>query len=195
MERSPSAEAAKRKAKRRADDPPVAGKDAPPKHDERSGLDQDQPFDLYALPGYQVRRLQQIVTSACLMAWNGLNITPLQYAALMATRAYPGVDQRGLARAIAIDRSTVGTVVGQLENAKLLARRTGRRDRRNKEIYLTAKGAALLRKAHPIAWEIQDTYLGVLSDRERTTFVELLAKLVERNNHLSRAPMDLSGIQ
>lgn len=190
-----SAVAAKRKARRRADDRTGAAKDVSYKQGDRTGPDQDRPFDLYALPGYQIRRLQQIVTSTCLLAWNGLNITPLQYGALMATRAYPGIDQRGLARAIAIDRSTVGTVVGQLEKSELVARHTGQRDRRNKEIYLTTKGAALLRKAHPIAWEIQDKYLGVLSDRERSAFVELLAKLVERNNHLSRAPMDLSGIQ
>ena len=186
-----SSGAAKRAARGRR----AAGPADRPATAAKAGLDQGQPFDLDVLPGYLVRRLHQIVVSTCLTCWDGLNITPLQYAALMATRAYPGIDQRGLARAIAIDRSTVGTVVGQLDRAKLIARRIGKRDRRNKEIYLTAKGAALLRKAHPIAWEIQDKYLGVLSDSERLTFVDLLAKLVERNNHLSRAPLDLSGIQ
>lgn len=167
----------------------------PDKQAGENGLAREQPFDLYVLPGYLVRRLHQIVTSTCLAAWNGLNITPLQYAALMATREFPGIDQRGLARAIAIDRSTIGTVVGQMERAKWIVRRTSRSDRRNKEIYLTAEGAELLRRAQPIAWEIQDRYLGVLTGRERAAFVELLAKLVERNNHLSRAPLDLTGIQ
>jgi len=160
-----------------------------------TGKSDAQPFDLYVLPGYLVRRLHQIVTSTCLAAWNGLDITPLQYAALTATREFPGIDQRGLARAIAIDRSTIGTVVGQLERAKWIVRRTGRHDRRNKEIYLTPEGADLIHRAYPIAWDIQDQYLGVLSERERATFVELLAKVVERNNHLSRAPLDLTGIQ
>ncbi|MGE4014530.1 MAG: MarR family winged helix-turn-helix transcriptional regulator, partial [Alphaproteobacteria bacterium] len=179
---------------------PPAAADSPPRRPSRrtrtmpdkrageSGLAQEQPFDLYVLPGYLVRRLHQIVTSTCLAAWNGLNVTPLQYAALMATREFPGIDQRGLARAIAIDRSTIGTVVGQLERSKWIVRRTSRSDRRNKEIYLTVQGAELLRRAQPIAREIQDRYLGVLTARERAAFVELLAKLVERNNHLSRAP-------
>lgn len=172
-----------------------SGRPAAGKASDRVASDRDPPFDLYVLPGYLVRRLHQIVTSTCLAAWNGLNITPLQYAALMATREFPGIDQRGLSRAIAIDRSTTGTVLGQLERAKWVVRRTGKRDRRNKEIYLTEKGADLLRQAHPIAWDIQDRYLGVLSPQERAAFVELLAKVVERNNHLSRAPLDLSGVR
>ncbi|MCW5774673.1 MAG: hypothetical protein KIT16_23715, partial [Rhodospirillaceae bacterium] len=76
----------------------------------RGGIDRDQPFDLYATPGHLVRRLHQIVVSLCYDGWGDLDISPVHYGALMAIRAFPGIDQRGLSRAIAIDRSTVGTV-------------------------------------------------------------------------------------
>jgi DNA-binding MarR family transcriptional regulator len=108
----------------------------------------------------------------------------------MAIRRHPGVDQRGLARLIAFDRSTTGTVVEHLERRGLITRRTSRRDRRNKELFLSPAGAALLRKAHPIAWEIQDRLLQPLKKRERETFVRLLKTLVDANNDLSRAPLD-----
>ncbi|MBL8662100.1 MAG: MarR family transcriptional regulator [Candidatus Odyssella sp.] len=153
------------------------------------------PFDLYETPGFLVRRLHQIVVSACYEGWGGLDISPVQYGALMAVRAFPGIDQRGLARAIAIDRSSIGAVSGQLERRGLIARRTGRRDKRNKELFLTARGAAVLRRAQPLAWEIQDRILAPLPARERAEFVRLLAKLVERNNALSRAPLLPTGFE
>lgn len=158
-----------------------------------AGIDRDELFDLYETPGYMVRRLHQIVVSLCLEHWGDLNITPVQYGGLMAIRRYPGIDQRGLARLIAFDRSTTGTVVAHLEQRGLITRRISRRDRRNKELFLTAAGAALLRKAHPIAWEIQDRILQPLNKRERETFVRLLKTLIETNNDLSRAPLDPHG--
>lgn len=152
-------------------------------------------FDLYETPGFLVRRLHQIVVSACYEGWGDLDLSPVQYGALMAIRAFPGIDQRGLSRAIAIDRSSIGTVSGQLERRGFIARRTGTRDKRNKELFLTAKGAAVLRRAHPVAWEIQDRILAPLNSAERRDFVRLLAKLVESNNTLSRAPLGATGFE
>jgi len=171
------------------------GKRRPPAGAPVPGIDQGQPFDLYETPGYLVRRLHQIVVSLCYEQWGDLAISPPQYAALMAVRAYPGIDQRGLSRAIAIDRSSIGAVGEQLERRGLIERRTGTRDKRNKALFLTEAGAALLRRAHPIAWDIQERLLQVLEKKERADFVRLLTKMVERNNELSRAPMDRTGFE
>lgn len=159
------------------------------------GIDQNEPFDLYQTPGHLIRRLHQIVVSLCYESWGDLDISPVQYGALMAIRAFPGIDQRGLSRAIAIDRSTIGTVGEQLERRGLIERRASTRDKRNKALFLTAKGAAVLRRAHPIAWEIQHRILAPLAPKERREFVRLLAKLVETNNALSRAPLDPTGFE
>lgn len=175
--------------------PRATRKPAPTADAAPVGIDQAEPFDLYETPGYLVRRLHQIVVSACHEQWGDLSISPLQYAVLMAVRAFPGIDQRGLARAIAIDRSSVGTVSEQLERRGLIERRIGTRDKRNKELFLAEAGAALLRRAHPIAWEIQDRLLGVLEKKERAEFVRLLTKMVDRNNALSRAPLDRTGFE
>ncbi len=157
----------------------------------RSGIDQGQPFDLYATPGYMVRRLHQIVVSLCHSHWGDLNLTPVQYACLIGIRAYPGIDQRGLARAIALDRSTSGTTVEQLERRRLITRLVSERDKRTKELFITETGASILRDAQRIAWEIQERLLQPLSPQDRDTFVRLLGQLVESNNELSRAPQQL----
>jgi len=161
----------------------------------RNGIDRDEPYDLYETPGHMVRRLHQIVVSLCHESWGDLDISPVQYGALMAIRAFPGVDQRGLARAVAVDRSTAGTVSEHLERRGLIERRTGIGDKRNKELFITKSGAALLRRAQVIAWEIQDQLLEPLGESERDAFVKLLGKLVERNNAHSRAPLDLTGFE
>jgi DNA-binding MarR family transcriptional regulator len=159
------------------------------------GIDQHEPFDLYRTPGHLIRRLHQIVVSLCYEGWGELAISPVQYGALMAIRAFPGIDQRGLSRTIAIDRSSIGTVGEQLERRGLIERRTGKLDKRNKELFLTAMGAAVLRRAHPLAWEIQNRVLAPLAPKERREFVRLLAKLVESNNALSRAPLGPTGFE
>lgn len=159
-----------------------------------AGIDQDQPFDLYETPGHMVRRLHQIVVSLCSDQWADLNLNTVQYGALLAVRRHPGIDQRSLALVIALDRSTTGTVVEALEKRGLIFRQTSQRDRRNKELFITEAGAGLMRKAHPIAWEIQDRLLQPLDKRDRETFVRLLKTLVDANNDLSRAPLDPNRI-
>jgi DNA-binding MarR family transcriptional regulator len=191
---SAAAEAAEAPSPRQGRRSPRARRRAPVAAPAK-GIDQDQPFDLYRTPGHMIRRLHQIVVSLCYEGWGTLAISPVQYGALMAIRAFPGIDQRGLSRAIAIDRSTIGTVGEQLERRGLIERRTGTRDKRNKELFLTAEGAALLRRAHPLAWEIQDRVLAPLAPKERREFVRLLAKLVESNNALSRAPLGPTGFE
>ncbi len=158
------------------------------------GIDQDQPFDLYETPGHMVRRLHQIVVSLCSDQWGDLNLNTVQYGALLAVRRHPAIDQRSLARVIALDRSTTGSVVETLERRGLIFRQTSQRDRRNKELFITEAGADLMRKAHPIAWEIQDRLLQPLDKRDRKTFVRLLKTLVDANNDLSRAPLDPNRI-
>ncbi len=188
MSRRVGTAAMKKAGRAEAASKPVAAETDP------GGIDRDQPFDLYVTPGYLVRRLHQIVVALCHDHWRGLDLSPVQYAALMAVRANPGIDQRGLARAVAIDRSSIGTVSEQLDGRGLIERRPGRRDKRNKELYLTAPGAVLLRRAHKLAWEIQDRILAPLGPAQRDVFVTLLTKLVDENNEFSRAPLDLTGL-
>ena len=50
-----------------------------------------------ALPGYYIRRLQQIAVAIFLQETQAHGITPVQYAALYAALRQPGLDQRTLA--------------------------------------------------------------------------------------------------
>lgn len=147
--------------------------------------------DLYRMPGHLIRRLQQISVSvfAERMRAAGHDLTPVQFAALAALQAHPGVDQATLAGLIAYDRATLGGVVDRLEAKGLLAREVSARDRRARVLRLTPRGAAALARVRPDVEAVQAEILGGLDPEERETFLRLLQKATDAGNALSRAPL------
>ncbi|MCW5655434.1 MarR family transcriptional regulator [Hydrogenophaga sp.] len=142
------------------------------------------------LPGHNIRRLHQISVGIFLQELGELGITPVQYAALQTVANHPGIDQRTLARAIALDTSTTGGVVDRLESRGCLERRTSPEDRRARQLTLTDAGMQLLDEAVPAMLRAQELILGPLSPRQRAEFLKLLHLLVDTNNAHSRAPSE-----
>ena len=81
----------------------------------------------YAQPGYLVRRVHQIATAAFMTETRDTDLTPVQFAALLAIRENPGIDATRVSDLISIDRTTIGHVVTLLERKKLITRRVGTR--------------------------------------------------------------------
>ena len=84
-------------------------------NDELDVMDLDAMDDVYTKPGYLFRRIQQIAVSIFLEECSAFDLTPVQYAAMVAIRTYPGIDVTRLSAVIALDRSTLGSVVERLE--------------------------------------------------------------------------------
>jgi DNA-binding MarR family transcriptional regulator len=145
--------------------------------------------DIYAAPGHLMRRSQQIAVAIFFEEMRGFDVTPVQYAALVAIQSHPGIDQRTLVDLIAIDRSTIGVMLRRLEERGLLARVTPRHNQRIKQLFIAPAGRALLEAARGAIDKSQERILAPLSPRERATFMSLLARLVDINNSLSRAPL------
>lgn len=144
---------------------------------------------LYAKPGHLIRRLQQIAVAIFMEETASFDITPVQYAALIAVREHPDVDVTRLSALIAFDRSTLGNVVERLETKGWLARRAGQSDRRIKLLRITAAGRKLLTMVEPAVQRAQQRILAPIPKEERKLFIEKLEQLVELNNVHSRAPM------
>lgn len=147
--------------------------------------------DLDALPGHHIRRLQQIAVAIFLQETEGLNVTPVQYAALQTVADQPAVDQRTLARTIGFDTSTIGGVIDRLEARGLVQRNADPEDRRVRRLTLTAEGRALLSRVVPAMLRAQQRMLEPLPPAERTEFMRMLRTLVTANNELSRAPSEV----
>ena len=145
------------------------------------------------LPGHAIRRLHQISVCIFHQEVEKINLTPLQYGALVTVRDQPGVDQRTLARLIALDTSTTAGVVDRLEARGLLERQLSPQDRRVRRLFITSRGIDLLVQAEPAVARAQALILAPLTPAQQRTFMRLLQRLVEENNAFSRAPSEGAG--
>ena len=140
-------------------------------------------------PGHLMRRCQQIAVSVFLDECRDWDLTPLQFAVLVALYRDGPEDQMRLGGALALDRTTIGVVVKKLEERGLVARSVSEKDRRSKPVSITADGLAHLLDVLPAAENAQDRMLAPLSATERRQFVSLLQKMADGNNDESRAPL------
>jgi DNA-binding MarR family transcriptional regulator len=149
--------------------------------------------DLHSKPGHLIRRAQQIATAIFMEECAAFDLTPVQYAALVAIRENPGTDATRLSSLIAFDRSTLGSVLERLEARKLVARVASSGDRRIKVLKLTDQGKKLLKDAEASVLRVQERILAPLAPDQRRKLMELLAELVDLNNEASRAPLRSGG--
>ena len=110
---------------------------------------------VYTAPGYLFRRMQQIAVAIFVEECKAHDLTPVQYAALVAIRTHPGIDATRLSAVIAFDRSTLGSVIERLEAKAYIERKPSADDKRIKLLHLTKSGAALLRDIIPAVDQAQ----------------------------------------
>jgi DNA-binding MarR family transcriptional regulator len=144
---------------------------------------------VYTKPGYLFRRMQQIAVAIFVEECRAYDLTPVQYAALVAIRTHPGIDATRLSAVIAFDRSTLGSVIERLEAKQYIERKPAREDKRVKLLHLTKKGSALLRNIVPLVDRAQARMLQPLKQADRKTLLALLTQLVDLNNEASRVPL------
>jgi MarR family transcriptional regulator, temperature-dependent positive regulator of motility len=147
--------------------------------------------DTYTMPGHLARRFQQIAVAVFLaeVGAAGYDLTPVQYAALAAISANPGIDQVTLAGLIAYDRTTITGVVDRLVQKGLVERNESSRDRRARELKVTPAGRKTLSGITPAVEAAQRTMLRGLTQKEAKELMRLLQKAIASGNELSRAPL------
>lgn len=163
-----------------------------PAKNKTPGLPAVQLETVHHAPGHLIRRLQQIAVGIFFEEMRPFDVTPMQYAALVAIQDRPGVDQRTLSKLVAIDRSTVGTMLRLMEQKDLITRTTPPRNQRIKELFITPIGRKVLRESGAALAKAQERILAPLAAAERGRFMEQLARLVDINNERSRAPLQVA---
>jgi DNA-binding MarR family transcriptional regulator len=144
---------------------------------------------VYTKPGYLFRRMQQIAVSIFVEECRAHDLTPVQFAALVAIHTHPGIDATRLSAVIAFDRSTLGNVIERMETKGYIERKPSREDKRIKLLYLSETGAVLLRDIMPLVDRAQARMLQPLKPAHRKTLLALLTQLVDLNNESSRVPL------
>jgi DNA-binding MarR family transcriptional regulator len=144
---------------------------------------------VYGQPGYLFRRMQQIAVAVFVEECSAYDLTPVQFAALVAIHTHPGIDATRLSAVIAFDRSTLGNVIERLETKGYVERKPAPEDKRIKLLTLTKSGVTLLREIMPSVDRAQARMLEPLKPADRKTLMALLTQLVDLNNEASRVPL------
>ena len=129
------------------------------------------------LVGYQLRMAQIALFRDFAQGPGNEDVTPGLFGVLVIIEANPDLKQSELARATHLDRSTVVTVIDNLERRGLVERRVALHDRRSNAIRLTTAGSALLRKLKRQVKQHEKRLLRNFSATERDLFLALLEKV------------------
>jgi len=108
-----------------------------------------------------------------------VGLTPALFALLNVIGAREGAIQQELGTTVGIDRSTMVSLIDQLESAGLATRRPSATDRRAREIAITAKGRRLLQRARGLISLVEDEVLAGLTPDERRDLLTLLRRTLD----------------
>lgn len=132
---------------------------------------------LPTLAGYQLRLAQIAIFRDFAQSLGEFDVTPGLFGVLVIIDANAGLKQSELARAAHLDRSTVVSVIDNLERRGLVERRAADNDRRSNALVLTPDGAALLKKLKRRVNEHEKRLVQHLTEDERQTLVTLLQRI------------------
>ena len=113
------------------------------------------------------------------------DLTPRQFAVLVAVSQNEGLSQTNLVRKTGIDRSTLADIVRRMLRKNLLQRRRTKDDARAYSVKLTEEGWTALRRYEPTVERVDDTVLSALPEDSRQRFLDELSLIV---NALSAQP-------
>lgn len=144
-------------------------------------------------PGYLIRRLHQIHVSLFLSHVADGEVTPTQYGVLTALLARPGIDQFTLGEEVGLDAANLTVVLSRLESRGWVRRSVDPANRRRKLCLVTLQGEDFVHRTHEAMRASQERLLEPLTAAQRKTFMALLTRLVEGNNHSGRAALRPGG--
>lgn len=135
-------------------------------------------MEAHGMVGHMIRRLHQRETRIFIARTKeaGLDITPVQFAAMDALNERPDIDQATVAAMIDYDRATIGGVLDRLVTKGLVQRTVNLRDRRARAVRLTKEGEKIFRILLPIVRSVQNEILGALDATEQANFRALAAR-------------------
>ena len=131
------------------------------------------------MPGYLLRRTQQISTALFSEECAAHSLTAVQYATLSAVRTNPMTDATRLSNLVSLDRSTLGEVLERLEVKGLVVRTPSPDDKRIKLLNLTKEGQKKVAAVSRAVSKVQSRLLEPLTPEQRSKLIWLLTRITE----------------
>jgi DNA-binding MarR family transcriptional regulator len=140
----------------------------------------DRPVDSYRLEdqvGYWLRRAYQRHMAIFAGIMNNLDLTSMQFAALVKLHELRAVSQTELGRLTGMDRATVSGVVARLKRRDLVLYKPDPLDKRSRIIALTPAGEALLADAMQRIGRVTEQTLEPIDAAERESLRTILQRM------------------
>jgi DNA-binding MarR family transcriptional regulator len=138
------------------------------------------PADSYRLEdqvGYWLRRAYQRHMAIFAGIMSDLDLTSMQFAALVKLRELKAVSQTELGRLIGIDRATISGVVARLKRRDLVLYKPDPLDKRSRIIALTPAGESLLADSMRRIGRVTEQTLEPIGAAERDSLRTILQKM------------------
>jgi len=140
----------------------------------------NDPADFYRLEqqvGYWLRRAYQRHMAIFAGIMSDLDLTSMQFAALVKLHELKAVSQTELGRLTGMDRATISGVVARLKRRNLVLYKPDPLDKRSRIIALTAAGDSLLTEAMRRIDRVTEQTLEPIGTAERESLRTILQKM------------------
>ena len=138
------------------------------------------PADSYRLEhqvGYWLRRAYQRHMAIFAGIMSDLDLTSMQFAALVKLHELKAVSQTELGRLTGMDRATISGVVARLKRRNLVLYRPDPLDKRSRIIALTPAGETLLHEAMQRIGRVTEQTLDPIGAADRESLRAILQKM------------------
>jgi DNA-binding MarR family transcriptional regulator len=138
------------------------------------------PADSYRLEhqvGYWLRRAYQRHMAIFAGIMSDLDLTSMQFAALVKLHELKAVSQTELGRLTGMDRATISGVVARLKRRSLVLYKPDPLDKRSRIIALTPAGDALLSEAMQRIGRVTEQTLEPIAPADRDSLRAILQKM------------------
>jgi len=127
------------------------------------------------------RRFHTILNHALLEVTKPESRTLVEPAVFASLRDAPNIDERRLAERIGIDLASAQRMVRHLELRGFVRRTQGKPGHDVRLLSLTPAGLDLYERLYPAILAVRDRVMAALSERERETLQDLLARVINAN--------------
>ncbi|MBN9050197.1 MAG: MarR family transcriptional regulator [Rhizobiales bacterium] len=144
-----------------------------------AGKQKNQTAD-FRIESYPLFAMAHIVAEAQNRIVNtvrGYRMSPSVWRVIAMLSETEGITINALAGRIVVERSALSRIIAKLEADGLVERRSDPRDLRSSLLHLTTEGWKLYRESVPVARELLDRMMSVLTEAERATLMELLDRI------------------
>lgn len=148
---------------------------------------------LYARPGFLLRRAHQIYVAIFEENFERLGLSPTQYSVMLALHEVDGINQGELGRAIGMNKVSVSQLVRALEDRGWITRKKMDSDHRRRALALTAAGRHALAQTQDMAETTYAQQMAPLTPAQRQTLCTLLQRINTTLEPRARVPFEPIG--